>query len=141
MAVLFPVLLWVAVRCRPVFAATASFIVGLAVLWSTTFNMGHFGDASIPLADRILAAQTFVLVGALLALILAALFADRRRDIAERKRAEENLRALNAELDHRAKNLLATVSAIITQTQEASRSHAAFVAGLQSAHSFFGENT
>jgi two-component sensor histidine kinase len=37
---------------------------------------------------------------------------------------------LNAELDHRVKNVLATVTAIITQTQEASSSHADFVAGL-----------
>ena len=40
----------------------------------------HFGDASVPLADRILAAQTLVLAGALLALVLAALFAERRRN-------------------------------------------------------------
>ena len=52
------------------------------------------------------------------------------RDITGRKRAEENQRALNAELDHRVKNVLATVSAVITQTQEASSSHADFVAGL-----------
>ena len=78
-ALVFPLLLWIAVRCRPVFAAAAAFVVGLAVIWSTTFNMGHFGDASIPLADRILAAQTFVLVGALLTFVLAALFAERRR--------------------------------------------------------------
>ena len=79
-ALVFPLLLWVAVRCRPVFAATAAFIVGLAIIWSTTFNLGHFGDESIPLADRILTAQTFVLAGALLTIILAALFADRRRN-------------------------------------------------------------
>ena len=50
-------------------------------------------------------------------------------DVTERKRAEEQQRALNAELDHRVKNVLATVSAIIGQTQEASRSHVDFVAG------------
>src|SRR5262245_44526989 len=69
-ALVFPLLLWVAVRCRPVFAAAAAFIVGFAIIWSTTFDMGHFGDASIPLADRILGAQTFVLFGALLTLVL-----------------------------------------------------------------------
>ena len=78
-AVIFPVLLWIAVRCRPVFAAAAWFVVASAVIWSITFRIGHFGDTSIPLADRILAAQTVVLVGALLTLVLAALFADRRR--------------------------------------------------------------
>jgi two-component system, chemotaxis family, CheB/CheR fusion protein len=39
---------------------------------------------------------------------------------------------LNAELDHRVKNVLATVSAIIAQTQEASGSRADFVTGLNS---------
>ena len=51
-------------------------------------------------------------------------------DVTERKRAERYQRALNAELDHRVKNVLATVSAIIGQTQEASRSPVDFVAGL-----------
>jgi two-component system CheB/CheR fusion protein len=39
---------------------------------------------------------------------------------------------LNAELDHRVKNVLATVSAIIAQTQETSGSRADFVSGLNS---------
>ena len=75
----FPVLLWIAVRCRPVFAAGAAFVVASALVWSITFNVGHFGDTGIPLADRMLAVQTIVLVGALLTLVLAALFAERRR--------------------------------------------------------------
>src|SRR5262245_17169039 len=53
-------------------------------------------------------------------------------DVTERKRAEQHQRALNAELDHRVKNVLATVSEIIAQTQEASNSRAEFVAGLNS---------
>jgi PAS domain S-box-containing protein len=51
-------------------------------------------------------------------------------DVTERKRAEEHQRVLVAELDHRGKNLLATVSAIITQTEAASGSHADFAAAL-----------
>ena len=50
-------------------------------------------------------------------------------DITERKRGEEHLRTLNAELDHRVKNVLATVSAIITQTPKSGISLADFVAG------------
>src|SRR5262245_46497882 len=72
------VLLWLAVRCRPVFAAAAASVLGITIIWSTASQTGHFGDASIPLGDRILAAQTYVLVGSLLALILSALFAERR---------------------------------------------------------------
>ena len=51
-------------------------------------------------------------------------------DVTERKHAEQHQRALNAELDHRVKNVLATVSAIIAQTQEASSSRADFVTAL-----------
>jgi PAS domain S-box-containing protein len=51
-------------------------------------------------------------------------------DITARKRAEQHQRALNAELDHRVKNVLATVCAIIAQTRQASDPPADFVAGL-----------
>ena len=97
-ALVFPVLLWIAVRCRPVFAAAAAFVVALAVIWSATFNMGHFGDASIPLADRILAAQTLVLAGALLAFLLAALFAERRQNETTLKMSNERLKDSNDRL-------------------------------------------
>ena len=50
-------------------------------------------------------------------------------DTTERKRSEDHQRALNAELDHRVKNVLATVSAIITQTPKADNSLADFVTG------------
>ena len=51
-------------------------------------------------------------------------------DITERKRAEEHQRALVAELDHRVKNVLATVSAVAGQTLETSSSMTHFVAAL-----------
>jgi PAS domain S-box-containing protein len=86
-----PIVLWVAVRCRPVFAAVAMFVVTLAVALSTTFNVDHSGDAGIPLLDRIRAAQTLVLAGALLALVLAALFSERRRSEAALQRSKERL--------------------------------------------------
>jgi PAS domain S-box-containing protein len=76
--IVFPIVLWIAVRCRPVFAAAAAFILALIVVYSTALGLGHFGDASIPVPDRTLAAQTIVLAGALCLLILSALFAERR---------------------------------------------------------------
>ncbi len=51
-------------------------------------------------------------------------------DITERKRGEEHLRMLVAELDHRVKNVLATVSAVTSRTQEEAGSAADFVAAL-----------
>lgn len=79
LAIVFPVLLWIAARCRPVFAAGSAFIVTITVVGSMALGIGHFGDPTIPLADRVLAAQTIVLTGAVLTLVLAALFAERRR--------------------------------------------------------------
>jgi PAS domain S-box-containing protein len=51
-------------------------------------------------------------------------------DITERKRAEERQRVLVAELDHRVKNALATVSAVVSQTLDASSSMADFATAL-----------
>ena len=48
-------------------------------------------------------------------------------DVTERKQAEEHLQALNAELDHRVKNVLATASAVAAQTMNASSSLEHFV--------------
>lgn len=77
-ASLFPMLLWLAARCRPVFAAAGSFLVSLTIVSTLIFGVGHFGNSHIPIAERILAAQAGILVVALCALVLAALFAERR---------------------------------------------------------------
>jgi PAS domain S-box-containing protein len=53
------------------------------------------------------------------------------RDITERKQAEEHQKLLNAELDHRVKNMLATVNAIIVQTQTTNASIGDFVTSFQ----------
>ncbi len=76
---LFPLILWIAARCRPLFASAAAFIVTLAIVWTTTIGIGHFGDAGLPVADRVLGARAGILVVALCAYVLAALFAERRQ--------------------------------------------------------------
>ena len=52
-------------------------------------------------------------------------------DMTARKRAEDARELLHAELDHRVKNALATVSAVVAHTQEGSRSVAIFAAALK----------
>jgi PAS domain S-box-containing protein len=52
------------------------------------------------------------------------------RDITERKELEDHKNTLIAELDHRVKNVLATVSTVATRTQETNSSMADFVAAL-----------
>ncbi len=76
---LFPLLLWLAARCRPVFASVAAFIIAFTIVWTTTFGIGHFGDPSLPIAERILGAQAGILAASLCAFVLAALFAERRQ--------------------------------------------------------------
>jgi PAS domain S-box-containing protein len=51
-------------------------------------------------------------------------------DVTERKRSEEHQRTLIAELDHRVKNVLATVVAIVAQTQEGHGPSSDFTAAL-----------
>jgi PAS domain S-box-containing protein len=51
-------------------------------------------------------------------------------DITERKQAEQQRNTLNAELDHRVKNVLATVGAIIFQTQNVNATIEDFVASV-----------
>ena len=78
-ALLFPLLLWLAARCRPAFAAAAAFIVALTIVWTTTFGIGYFGDPDLPIAERILGAQAGILTTSLCTFVLAALFAERRQ--------------------------------------------------------------
>ena len=76
---LFPLLLWLSSRCRPVFAAAAAFSIAAAIVWTTIHEFGRYGDPTRAIADRVLAAQAAILGTALAALALAAVFAERRR--------------------------------------------------------------
>ncbi len=78
-ALVFPILLWIAARCRPAFAAAAAFIVSFTIIWAITVGIGHFGGAAFSIRDRILDTQGTILVFALGAYVLAALFAERRQ--------------------------------------------------------------
>jgi signal transduction histidine kinase len=77
-ALLFAPLLWLAARCRPIFAAAAAFIVSLSIVWTTTFGIGYFGNPALSMTDRVFGAQASILLVALSALVLAALFAENR---------------------------------------------------------------
>jgi PAS domain S-box-containing protein len=79
LALLFPLLLWPAARCRPVFAAAAVFVLSSSVVWTITFGIGRLGDPNVPLDNRVHAAQAALLAIAVCALALAALFAERRQ--------------------------------------------------------------
>jgi integral membrane sensor domain MASE1 len=74
----FPMLVWLAARCRPGFAAAAVFIVSLTIIWTITFGIDHFRILAFPIGDRIVGAQAAILIVALCTYLIAALFAERR---------------------------------------------------------------
>jgi PAS domain S-box-containing protein len=84
---LFPVVLWIAARCRPVIASAAVFIVSLMVMATVTIKFGNYDGVAAPSMDE---AQTTILGTALCAFILSALFAERRQ---QAMRLEEALAA------------------------------------------------
>jgi signal transduction histidine kinase len=81
-ALLFPTLLWLAARCRPVFSAAGAFIVSFTIVLATIFGVGHFGDPRLLISDRVLQAQAIILVVTIGTYILSALFAERRASAA-----------------------------------------------------------
>jgi len=84
-ALLFPMLLWVAARCQPVFTAAAAFLVSITIVVTAVFNLGHFGDPGVSYADQ--QAQAAILFVAVGGFVLAALFAERRESEARLARA------------------------------------------------------
>src|SRR5215469_9809461 len=92
-ALLFPIVLWLAVRCRPGFAAAAVLIVSLTIIWAITFDISDFGILAVPMGDRILGAQVAILSVAFCAYVLAALFAERRQHAIGLEESEARLQA------------------------------------------------
>ena len=96
-ASLCPLFVWIASRVRPAFTAVATFICAITIVWTTIFGIGLFGDARLPLEERVLSAQATILATSFGALVLAALFSERRTHelaLLERElRLEEALRA------------------------------------------------
>jgi signal transduction histidine kinase/integral membrane sensor domain MASE1 len=79
LAFLFPMLLWIAARCAPVFAAAGSFLISVITVWNTIEGRGRFADSHYSLDERVLAAQAFMFTASLCALSLAIIIAERRR--------------------------------------------------------------
>ena len=90
--IVFPVLLWAAVRFGPRGAATAVLVVCSITVWNTAQNDGPFVRDSI--TDSLLATQLFIAVAALTSLVLAAETAERTRAAAALAESEASQRAL-----------------------------------------------
>jgi signal transduction histidine kinase len=112
-ALLFPMLLWVAARCRPVFAAAAAFLVSITIVVTAVFDIGHFGDPGVSHADQ--QAQVAILFVAIGAYVLAALFAERRES--ERHLARANM-LLERERDNKLMSAQAIAGAIAHEVRQ-----------------------
>jgi signal transduction histidine kinase len=85
--IVFPVLLWAALRFGPRGASTAVFIVCSITVWNTAQNDGPFVRDTI--TESLLTTQLFITIAALTSLVLAA-------ETAERNRSGEALAASEA---------------------------------------------
>jgi PAS domain S-box-containing protein len=95
---LFPLLLWLAARCRPAFTAAAVFIVSLSIVSAIIFRVGSF-EFRPAISDHILD-QVTILGMAIFAYVLVALFSERRGHAAEITESENRMRAIvNTVLD------------------------------------------
>src|SRR5262249_9539169 len=106
---------------RPAFSAAGAFVVSITIVLTTILGKGHFGDPSLPITDRVLGAQAAILVVALSAYVLAALFAQRRETsehltkstvMLERERDNKlmNAQAITAAISHELKQPLAAIA-------------------------------
>jgi signal transduction histidine kinase len=86
--IVFPILIWAALRFGPAGAATTLALVSSLTVWNTAHGSGPFVRTSI--THSLLASQLFVAVAALTSLVLAAV-------TAERSASESVQRALTAE--------------------------------------------
>ena len=74
--VVFPVMIWAALRFGPIGASSALLVVAALTVWNTGHSAGPFVRDSI--TDSVLATQLFLAVAALTSLVLAAMTAERR---------------------------------------------------------------
>jgi len=91
---LFPLLLWLAARCRTAFTSAAVFIISLTIVSAIILKAGIFGNVDLTIDERILGAQAAIWGVAIFAYILAALFAERRRQAAAIQESENRMRAI-----------------------------------------------
>jgi signal transduction histidine kinase len=90
--IVFPVLIWAALRLGPFGAATALAITASVTVWNTAHGSGPFVRASI--TNSLLSSQLFVAVAALTSLILAAVTAERTASQREQQALTDEQTAL-----------------------------------------------
>jgi signal transduction histidine kinase len=112
--VVFPVLLWAALRFGPRGAATAILVVCSITVWNTAHEDGPFVRETI--TDSLLATQLFIATSALTSLLLAAVTAERARTARALGAAEAAQRELADE-----QAALRRVATLVAEDAEPSR--------------------
>jgi two-component sensor histidine kinase/integral membrane sensor domain MASE1 len=120
---LFPLLLLIAARLPLVYASAAVAIIALTVEIASTVEGGRFSDPSLPMTLNVMYAQLVIVSAAICSLTLAAL-------VAERRASEDHQRLLISQLDHRVKNSLTLMQAVVERSQECANSIADFGSSL-----------
>ncbi len=120
---LFPLLLFIAARLPLVYASAAVAIITLIVVTTATAGNGRFSDPHLSLSFNVIFAQFLIASASVCSLALAAL-------VAERRASEEHQRLLISQLDHRVKNSLTLMQAVVERSQESARSITDFVSSL-----------
>ena len=87
-----PLLLWLTVRCGPLFAAAGSLVLGLCIFVSFVSQLGRFADIAFPLSERLFAMHFAMLASAFVALAIAALIAERRNAELAARQSERRLK-------------------------------------------------
>jgi PAS domain S-box-containing protein len=77
-AVVLPLLLWLTARSLPAFPIAGAFVASITVVCAIIFGLGRFGDAGVPIMERVKGAQAAVTMVTIFTLVLTALFAERR---------------------------------------------------------------
>jgi PAS domain S-box-containing protein len=75
---LCPFFVWIAARLPPGIASAAMFIFAITIVGATTFAVGIFGDSHLSFEHRIQSAQASILAISFGALVLSALFSERK---------------------------------------------------------------
>jgi PAS domain-containing protein len=75
---LCPLFVWIAARLPPGITTAATFICAITIVATTTFTIGIFGDPLFSIEQRIRSAQASILAISFGALVLTALFSERR---------------------------------------------------------------
>ena len=78
-ALVLPILLWLAARCHPTLTIAGALVVSSAAICATIFGLGRFGDAAIPILERVGGAQVAATMVTAYTLVLGALFTERRQ--------------------------------------------------------------